>query len=248
MIVALVGACLAVFMAASSQAGTLLYEGFDSYPTGSAPPSPWTDLSDAGITLEVVNSVSYAGGQSLYFGDTTSSGAAHLTRDFMPVTSLMLEYYMRSDNAAYEGHFVGLQGDSSSSYAWDPSFGAVAFGNASGGGEANYIGLIDDGGWPATQILQYETGKWYRVRRWLDLIADEETIHVDEMGGSAHGEFYRTGIKADNTVINAFNIWSSTNQSADAYLDEILVTPEPATMSLLALGLGALAIRKRKKN
>jgi len=240
------GVTTAFFSSAAVGQSLPIHEGFDNYPTGSLPDPPWTDISDAGVTAEVTSSVSYAGGKSLHFDDTSSGAGIKLKRSFNPVTSVMLEYYMRTDNDAYEGHFVTLEGDSTSSYGWDKSMGGLSFGNAGGGGSAGWIGLIDDGGWPEPEILQYETGKWYRVRRWIDIVADEETTHVDEMGGTGHGEYYRTGIKHDNTELNAFHIWSSSSQSSDAYLDEITLTPEPATLSLLALG-GLALIRKRRK-
>ena len=223
-----------------------LEETFDDYCTGQRPVPPWEDHSQSGVTIEVNADVFYgSAGKSLHFLDETSSAQAWLKGTIPARTNIVLEYYMLTKNDQYEGAFVELRGDGP--VGWSGSFGAVGFGNASGGGHAGWIGYVGAGTWPEPEILPYTEDTWYKVTRTLDLVADTETIIVEEVGGPTSDPYIRSGVAGVNTGIFGINIWTSGSQGADCYIDEIKVTPTPGAALLGVIGLGMVAWFKKRR-
>ncbi|MBN1343390.1 MAG: PEP-CTERM sorting domain-containing protein [Phycisphaerae bacterium] len=227
-------------------AGVVFYEDFDSYAPGPAPNGPpnyWVE-TNGGITIEVTSGVYCpTPNNSIHFLDTTSAAQGRLQAPFTPSVSVELECYIRSDNSEYEGVFVGLR--SSEHGAGEADF-YVGFGNESGGGQAGYIGILGGGGgWVKPDLLAYEEGAWYYVRRDLDCVTNEGTFYVEEVGNPSNNASYSIGMDYTASYVDEVDLWSSGSQGADAYVDTIRVIPEPATVSLLALGGFALLRRRR---
>jgi len=242
------------------EAAPILEDGFDSGTVG-VPPAGWeeqyyswsgTPYSRAeaaafGVTIQVTDSVSFAGGNSVHFLDTstgTGSGVgSEIIRDLSPTSFLILEYYMRSDNNAYEGAFVCLQGDGGTDYM-------ANFGNAAGGaGVTGYIGVFSwMGRWIQPTLMPYQEGRWYYVRRELDCATNAGSFYVEDVSDPANHAAYSVGSNYVNSSINRIRVLTSNSQGADAYIDQLSgVVPEPTTLVLLGLGLMGLSLAKSRR-
>jgi len=209
-------------------ADPFVIETFDGYANGiDFPPngSVWGLVSPLpdGVSLTVTDNAFFgSSGKSLHFADESGSGGVHIRRSFTATTDVSTEYYMRSDNAAYEGPFVNLIGDGGSDYR-------VAFGNGSGG-SAEWLGIFSDEGWTEPQFLPYEAGKWYHVVRTLNTTTKTGTFYVAEVDDAtgldipSKSNTLNIGSYADNNYVDQVEIFTSGGQLADAYVDNLLIT------------------------
>lgn len=202
----------------------LLDEDFDSYATGSQPVPPWTweiTPSSADVDLEIDNTVSVVG-NSVHFLDTTSSAQGQLSQGFAARSHVVVEYYMRSDDDAYEGVFMRLAGDAGSDYA-------VNFSNGYHNGEAGWIGIHGSpAGWIVPQLLPYSPDTWYYVRRELDCVTNTGSFYIEELRHELGypgnpSAYHEIGSLVPNTYVD--EIWLSTSgtQGADCYIDELRI-------------------------
>ena len=242
-----------------AEAAVLLDENFDGYPTGQPPVPPWEEhyrgcggpdysreeAAALGVTIQVDDAVAVSG-KSLHLLDTSSGVGSDLSLSFSQTSHVVLEYRMQSHNNNYEGVFVNLVGDVGTDYA-------VCFGNGClGGGHAGQIGVMGwYDGWIEPDLLPYREDTWYYVRRELDCIANSGGFYVEELveelGNPANNSaFYSVGSDCLNIYIDSVKAVTSCSQGADAHVDDIFITPEPATLSLLGLGGLTLLLRKRR--
>ena len=229
-------------LTSSVQASPLFEDGFDSYPVG-VPPEGWTELytlsggipitreqaAARGVTIQVTDSVSFAGGQSVHFLDMDlgwGAAGSQISHDISAASSVVLEYYIRSDDQDYEAAFVFLEGDGGPDHL-------IGFGNASGGGAAGYIGILGwKAGWIVPQLLPYSEGTWYYVRRELDCTTNTGTFYVQDMDDPTNYATYTIGSDYANNYVNRTSIVTSNSQGADAYVDEITVTVPPTVVDI----------------
>ena len=238
-----------------AKGANLLSDNFDGYGTGAPPVPPWeekyggaggvpdytrSEAATLGVTINVDNAASVSSPNSVHFLDTTGSVSSQIYRTFPSTSVIVLEYYMRTHNDSAEGAFVKLRGDA----GWD--YG-VAFSNGVFGSQAGYIGVHGSpAGWVKPDLLEYNVDTWYYVRRELNCTTDIGSFYVEEVVNPANNASYSIGRNDANTYLNEIDIFSSWSQEADCYIDDVVITPEPATLSLLALG-GLAVLRKRRE-
>jgi len=239
-----------------AEAANLLSDNFDAYATGAPPVPPWeekysgwggvpvdggrAEAATLGVTINVDNATAVSSPNGVHFLDTTGSYSGQIYRAFPSTSVIVLEYYMRTGNDSAEGAFVLLCGDVGGEYA-------VAFSNGVYGSQAGWIGVWGSpAGWVKPELLEYSVDTWYYVRRELNCTTDTGSFYVEETGNPSNNASYSIGRNAANTHLNEIKIFSSCSQEADCHIDDVVITPEPASAALLLLGLGGLLRRKRK--
>ena len=243
------------FLGTIAEGASPLSDNFDSYAIGAPPVPPWQEkysgdggvpvdggrdeAATLGVTINVDNATAVSSPNSVHFLDTTGSYSGQIYRTFPSTSVIVLEYYMRTHNDSAEGAFVRLRGDAGWGYA-------VAFSNGVFGSQAGWIGINGSpAGWVKPDLLEYDVDTWYYVRRELNCTTDTGSFYVEEMGNPSNNASYSIGRNDANTYLNEIDIYSSCSQEADCYIDDVVITPEPATLSLLALG-GLAVLRRRR--
>ena len=198
-----------------TNASPLLEDSFDSYSVGAPPVPPWSELypgwggtpvytraeaATLGVTIQVDNTTVISG-NSLHFLDTSegvgSGVGSLLSQGFSSASSVVVEYYMRTGNDAYEGTFLALQGDAGADYA-------VAFSNGAFTGSAGWIGIHGSpAGWVKPDLLAYSEDTWYYVKRELDCISDTGLFYVEEVGNPSNNASYSIGRNYSNSYVDA---------------------------------------------
>ena len=195
-----------------------LYDDFDSYSTGSTPCPPWQCSIDPCVVVEIDDTVFVgATGKSLHFSDPGGGIKATLSRTLTQKTSVVLEYYMRTDNENHEGAFGRLDGDGGSDYA-------VCFSNGASGGSAGYIGVHGtNGGWIVPELMAYSTNTWYYVRRELNCASNTGYFYVQEVDNPSNNASYTVGSNYVNSYVDKVSMYTSTSEGADCYIDQVAV-------------------------
>jgi hypothetical protein len=225
----------------SLQPALLPPEHFDTYPVGAPPSGGWSDRYEGGIsrqeaasrgvTITVDDTVRVANyGRSVHFLDTSTNTGSWMDHSITPSDKAVMEYYMLSHSTDYEGAFVVLlQNDVGTDYA--ASFRPDG-----------YIGIHGWlGGWKEPHLLQYKPDTWYYFRREVNLLDKTGLFYVEEVGNPSNNNSYSIQSNYDLPIFDTVRIVTPTGQGADTYIDGLtIITPEPATLSLLALGVLAL--------
>lgn len=213
-------------------------EDFDNYSLGELPEPPWTRVVENGEAEALIVSGGYEGEQSCYFTDPGDFHEFHVIRSLpFSSTTVTVEYYTKVGTTTDEGVLVGVKGDSGHD-------SCLRFG-ANG-----YIGVFGPLSWKTTSLLSYDADQWYYFRKTLDCGMDTETFYVEELTGTLgdpgnRSETYiQVGMDYTNTYINTVEIGTSGGYGADCYIDQLCITPEPATVTLLAIG-AAVLLRRR---
>jgi len=209
-----------------------VFETFDARPTGSnlLDNSNWVGRFGSNTSATIDDQIYFGPrGKSVHIVDNNFQGGApsgmFLRYNFQPITQgvIQLDYYMRSNNESHEGAFVPLRGPAGNDII-------VSFGNASGGARTTgYIGILKDTGWIENRFLEYDVGKWYHVRRTLDVesrLGDIYVAEVDEFGEDIPAKsniMFGVGSSNANISINHISIGTSGSQGADVHIDNIFV-------------------------
>ena len=75
----------------------------------------------------------------------------------------------------------------------------------------------------------------------------EELVNARGHPGNPNASYTLSGLDYANSYVDKVQMSTSGSQGADCYVDEICVTPEPTTLSLLALGGVGLLRRRRTR-
>jgi hypothetical protein len=160
-----------------------------------------------GVWVEVTDSAAFDGSQSIRFHDTSDRVGAEVHQDFSPLSSVVLEYYMRSDTQTSEGVFVGLEGGGELDYI-------VGFRGA-------YIGVVSwTTGWIDTQFLPYTPGTWYKVTRMIDCASNTGSFSVTDLGTGASRSL-SIGMAVPAPAVSRIRMVTSNSMGAEAYVDEL---------------------------
>jgi hypothetical protein len=220
-----------------------MFDGSHDSDTAGVPPSGWTEkyprwggteevtrqeAEALGVTIWVDEST-FVGpsGKSVHFSDTSvgagSCISGELFHSFAPASSVVLEYYMRTSNSSYEGVFVALVNDE-----LRKTSDMAAFSNGCCGASPGHIGIINMStgeNWKRPEFLPYSEDTWYFVRLTLDLIANQESIYVEEVSNPSNNATYDVVPNFPFTEVNQIQIVTSCSQGADTYIDNICIRP-----------------------
>jgi hypothetical protein len=218
---------LAVFAA---QGAPVFQENFDSYT--SWPDGGWSTVGTTGLSSP---------------GNGGSGQALELTRPASGETAAWHSFTEQSTGTVTA--YIGQSINSSPGSAGGLRFLLSDF---TAGKDLGYICLTEDGFvtmnttngyFESRRIGTYEADTWYPISISWDAVAKTVTASFDggtplTLGYAEAGANIANGLMAYNANTSG-GTWYS-------YVDDIVVTPEPATMGLLALGgLGMLIRRKR---
>lgn len=217
-----------------ANASVILDQNFDLETTGSTP-SNWLVTNPAFGGLAIDDTVYYgASGKSAKFTDTSASGYPLPYSLFSPQSgvSLNVEFaLMKKDVAGVDdGAFMFYVDD----------------GNYNGGNV--YLKLFQEGIYyydGTTHLIgNYSYDTWYKFNLNIDIPNNSYDIYRDGNLLVADAPF-----RGNTTYLNRVSFGGSTAGIATGYLDDLRITaiPEPASMSLLGLGLlGLFGIKRRK--
>ena len=232
----------------AASGSVLLYDGFEGYPTGyELNEPPWHRYRYDGDAHATVVEAPYTGDKSVHFDDPGPRPHEIVLGRSFPANSepTTIEYYMKTASSSDEGARIGIQGDAGHD-------SCATFSNGAFGGAAGYIGVWGPlSGWREPRLLSYLVDQWYYFRRTLDYAANTETFYVEELvnepghPGNRSASYKWVGLDYRGTYVDEVLMSTSGSQGADCYVDGLRITPEPAALTLLALGAAAAILRRR---
>ena len=213
----------------SAMAATYWTDNFDSETVGNQP-SNWNISSGTNFDTVVSNTQSVSPSNSILLTDDSTTNYTSAYRNFDPDTDttgqLTVNTYL-SD--ATEDLWVSVR--SGGTVMMEVLFytnGAIRW---------------RDGAGTATGS-SYATGTWKELKITWDTTAGKYHVYYDgtEETSGTGASFVNSGTTNRIVVQNGWG----TGTGFASYVDDVSVTPEPATMTLLLLGL-PLALRRRRK-
>ena len=125
-----------------------------------------------------------------------------------------------------------------------PRLLALLQGEGEGGVRRN-VGGISDGWWHSNNARSWDDGETVHVSGTVFPNLDVE-VTVDYLDGGPMAVYTIPGPGIDPTTISQGILFSIGSNNGAAYFDNLVVTPEPATLTLLTLG-GLSLVRRRKR-
>jgi len=232
-------------LSAIATAAPIFSENFDSMTVGQVP-AGWTGV---GATPAIVSQDKAASGSnSVKTPGTTVNSTAAADYNIVGMTTKNWEATWKFNSTATSTRdFIQLR-----SYSGGGSSGSlqqlISFGNYNTGGANKYMFRIAVGASPALPLATWGNTSITRVN---DVWKEMKVTHTDLGNGTANVKFYVDGVEGAswNTTavfpLTQIRIGSAlSNNNSASYFDDIVVTPEPATLALLASGL--FLVRRRR--
>lgn len=218
--VLLLGLCLAVGTANAA----LLEDNFDSYALGAWPTAGDTWVNEDGGDFTITDSQSISG-KSVKM----ESWSRKIMHEFDRQTSgvVTATAYIRPGNNAYRGVTFCLADE------WDDS--RATYVTFQSNGKIQYY--PDGGTW--TDVVSYGSYTWVKLTLEVDLDTHTYDIYTDDILRVSDAGFNKPGVAGID------KIYLDLNGPAFCWVDNVSITPEPATLSLLTLG--GLGVWLRKK-
>ena len=229
-----------VAMLCGSAMGTAVTDDFESYTPGA-----WdaTEMAAAGWAYYDANTDGDIGtaygrsGKGLLW-DASNSAIATLGRASVKgridETNDVFTCYVNIQSMASSAGYVQLRQDNQAN-----SFIHGVYFKKDWDGNANAIAVA---GKVWTLLGTYTEGQWYRIDVQYDFPNNQARVRLDGGTWTAYGNFGN-----DRSAIEANTLIFSDN--AVAWIDDVSVIPEPATLGMLVLGgMGLLARRRRNRS
>ncbi len=191
---------------------------------------------------EIIASESRSAPQSLHLYADASYNIVY--RPFSRVTTglVVVDFAIRLDAAPHNSSaavFIDDRADASWPLSNPEHYGLYFTGDWHG----RQIGWFD-GTWH--DLGGYDLNRWYDVKLMLDLDAKAFDIFIDDGALVFEGALPNQPSLVNGVQRLALFNDNGTGYSGSAWFDNISVSPEPTTMSLLALG-GLVVLRRRRQ-
>ena len=230
-------AILTLTISCASLEAAIFSDGFESDMVGSFP-SQWVyynNNADAVVVDGIADpTVVHSGNKALQVTFNGGYGSGVITT-FDPVTQGIASLAVRVESASDDLQLMGLY-NSADTEAPGSQLIVVSAGPRNGGWEY-IVGLTSTG-------IQVPFGEYVLLGFAFDTVTSSATLYINgQLTNIVDYPFFNPS----NGVTTLRSCDDTGAGTAQWYLDDVSVVPEPATISLLALGFGALAARRRRR-
>lgn len=230
-------AILTLTVLCASLEAAIFSDGFEGDTAGSFP-SKWVyhnDNADAVVVDGTSDPTVVLSGDKALQVTFNGGYASGVITTFAPVTEGIVSFAARVDSASDDLQLMGLH-NSADTEAPGNHLITVSAGPRNGGWEY-IVGLTSTG-------IQVPFGEYVLLDFVFDTAASSATLYI---GGAVTNIVDYPFFNPSSGVTTLRSCDDTGAGTAQWYLDDVEVVPEPATVSLLALGLGAVFMRKRRK-
>ncbi len=245
---ALAASVLTLMLAPAIATGSVLWsEDFEGFATGDLPSqdSTWSYTNTAGIS-PWVDVGTRDGSQRVFVGGSTASSANHsvtaqkdLAAEFDTSASQMEVSFVAETNVGLPSQW-GHQG---AFRLWSGSDDLIAYIFFR---EQPTTGAVD--GWFNDATITFPTGT-NDYRFGLDFVQQQASLYINDVliGQEAFMSSVAPGDLAALDIEAGLFFPSAADRNTSVVVDDIVVIPEPGTVGLLAVGLGLLGLRRRRR-
>jgi hypothetical protein len=226
-------------MSSAIYGAVLLQDNFESYPLYSWPSSTWepdgnadSDSSNNRIELDPMNASNHV--LKLYGVLGASWGAlAYGSCNFTSSFTIESRIYNGSESLSGAHPERGNLSLRYGTYWYAPTNPCRSLILFKGDGTVT--------GTDGSVIMDsYETERWYDIKMQYDRVDDDITVHY-WIDGTDIGSIQVNNVDMAKEL--SFDHYELTAQEGSVFFDDVIITPEPAT--ILLLSLGGLILRKK---